>query len=50
MKTIEILLVEDNEADVFLMREIFQESKHKNNISIAANGVAGFPQQEGPVQ
>ncbi len=39
MKTMEILIIEDNEADVFLMREIFQESRHKNNISIASDGV-----------
>lgn len=39
MKTIEILLVEDNEADAFLMQEVFQESRHRNRVSVAADGV-----------
>ena len=39
MKTIEILLVEDNEADAFLMQEVFQDSRHRNHMSIAADGV-----------
>ena len=39
MRTIEILLVEDNEADAFLMQEVFQESKYRNHITVAADGV-----------
>ena len=39
MRTIEILLVEDNEADAFLMQEVFQESRYHNHITVAADGV-----------
>jgi two-component system, chemotaxis family, response regulator Rcp1 len=39
VKMIEILLVEDNEADAFLMQEVFQDSRHRNHLSIAADGV-----------
>jgi len=38
MKPINILLVEDNEGDIFLTIELFQEMKMNNNISIAKDG------------
>lgn len=39
MKIVEILLVEDNEADAFLLQEVFQESPYQNNLSVVANGL-----------
>lgn len=39
MKTIEILMVEDNEADAFLMQEVFQESRYPNRLTVAVDGV-----------
>ncbi|GMQ29597.1 response regulator [Algoriphagus confluentis] len=38
MKIAHILLVEDNEGDIFLTREAFEESKIKTELSIARNG------------
>jgi two-component system, chemotaxis family, response regulator Rcp1 len=38
-KTVEILLVEDNSADVFLVREALKEGKVRNDIHVAADGV-----------
>lgn len=38
-KPIEILLVEDNGADVRLTQEAFKEGKVLNNLSVVANGV-----------
>lgn len=38
-KPIEILLVEDNPADVRLTEEAFKEGKVLNNLSVVANGV-----------
>ncbi|MEX0813401.1 MAG: response regulator [Chitinophagales bacterium] len=38
MKSVHILLVEDNEGDIFLTTEAFGESKFKYKISIARNG------------
>ncbi len=36
---VEILLVEDNEADVFLTRKAFERAKLANRLSLAADGV-----------
>lgn len=38
MKTVHILLVEDNEGDIILTLDAFEESKIKTNISIVKNG------------
>lgn len=38
MKPIHILLVEDNEGDIFLTTEAFREGKIKNNIAVARDG------------
>ena len=38
IKPIEILLVEDNEGDVFLTRRAFEKAKLANNIEVAADG------------
>lgn len=38
LKPVHILLVEDNEGDVLLTLEAFEESKIKNEISVARNG------------
>jgi chemotaxis family two-component system response regulator Rcp1 len=38
-KPIEILLVEDNPGDVRLMPESFKESKMRNNMTVAGDGV-----------
>ncbi|WP_291136209.1 response regulator [Flavobacterium sp. UBA7663] len=37
-KTVHILLVEDNEGDILLTRDAFEESKIKTEISVAKNG------------
>jgi chemotaxis family two-component system response regulator Rcp1 len=37
-KTVEILLVEDNNADVLLTREALKEGKIKNQLSVVFNG------------
>ena len=37
-RSVEILLVEDNPADVLLMKEALQEGKMSNNLHIAGNG------------
>ena len=37
-KQIEILLVEDNEGDIGLVEEVFQEAKIMNNLNIAEDG------------
>lgn len=37
-KPIEILLVEDNEGDVFLTRRVFDKAKIKNSITVACDG------------
>lgn len=39
MKLVHILLVEDNEGDILLTKEAFEESKVKTNISVARNGM-----------
>ncbi|MCS4433191.1 response regulator [Aquiflexum gelatinilyticum] len=38
MKPIHILLVEDNEGDIFMIREAFEDFKIKNKISVANDG------------
>jgi two-component system, chemotaxis family, response regulator Rcp1 len=37
-KAIEILLVEDNPADILLMEEVFQEATVSNRLSVARDG------------
>ncbi len=41
-KPIEILLVEDNPADVRLMEEVLRESKVVNNLTVAEDGIAAM--------
>ena len=38
MKLVHVLLVEDNEGDIVLTLEAFEESKLKTNISVVKNG------------
>jgi CheY-like chemotaxis protein len=38
MKTINILLIEDNEGDIFLTKEAFEESKLVNQITVIKDG------------
>lgn len=38
MKKVHILLVEDNEGDIFLTLEAFEESKFKTEMSVVKNG------------
>lgn len=38
-KIIDILLVEDNEGDIFLTKEAFEDAKIRNNISVVRDGV-----------
>ncbi len=38
VKQIEILLVEDNEGDIGLVEEVFQEAKIRNNLYVAEDG------------
>ena len=38
MKPIHILVVEDNEGDIMLIKEAFDEAKLANQISIVKNG------------
>ena len=37
-KPVEILLVEDNEGDVGLVEEVFQDAKIRNNLHVADDG------------
>ena len=37
-KPIEILLIEDNEGDIGLIEEVFEEAKIRNNLHIAEDG------------
>jgi|ERR1035437_2305006 CheY-like chemotaxis protein len=48
-KAVEILLVEDNPADVRLIRETFKDFKIRNNLSVAKDGVEAmaFIKKEG---
>jgi two-component system, chemotaxis family, response regulator Rcp1 len=49
-RPIEILLVEDNPADVRLTREALTEGKVRNNLHVAADGVTAldFLRRQGP--
>jgi CheY-like chemotaxis protein len=49
-RPIEILLVEDNPADVRLTREALTEGKVRNNLHVAADGVAALEilRRQGP--
>lgn len=38
MKSVRILLIEDNEGDIFLTREAFEDSKLTNEIDVVRNG------------
>ena len=38
MKSAHILLVEDNEGDVFLTKEALNESENSNTVSVARDG------------
>ena len=38
IKQVEILLVEDNEGDVGLIEEVFQEAKIRNNLHVTEDG------------
>lgn len=42
MKTIDILLVEDNEGDIMLTTEAFEEWKTSNKITVAKDGQAAI--------
>jgi CheY-like chemotaxis protein len=57
MKSVHILLVEDNEGDIFLTREALEESEFKTMVSVARDGqealdfvfkVNGFEEQTTP--
>ncbi|MDR4493486.1 MAG: response regulator [Nitrospirales bacterium] len=49
---VEILLVEDNHADIRLTQEAFKEAKIRNNLSVVQDGASAveFIQQRGPYQ
>ncbi|WP_339611229.1 response regulator [uncultured Planktosalinus sp.] len=49
MKPVHILLVEDNEGDILLTLDAFEESKIKTNISVVKNGkdALDFLQKQG---
>lgn len=42
VKHVEILLVEDSETDVDLMREVMEDSKLSNNLHVVMDGVAAI--------
>ncbi len=50
IRPIEILLVEDNEPDVILTQEAFEEARVANNLYVARDGVEAmeFLRREGP--
>ncbi|AZI42101.1 response regulator [Deinococcus psychrotolerans] len=52
MRTIEILLVEDNPADVMLTEEAFEEARIANRLHVARDGVEAleFLRQQGNYQ
>lgn len=52
MQAIEILLIEDNPGDIRLTQEALKDSKLKNNLSVAQDGVTAmtFLRQEGEYQ
>jgi CheY-like chemotaxis protein len=37
-KPVEILIVEDNEGDIGLIEEVFEEAKIRDNLHVAENG------------
>lgn len=41
-KPIEIMLVEDNEGDVFLTKKVFEKAKVQNTIKVASDGEAAL--------
>lgn len=41
-KPIEILLVEDNEGDIFLTKKVFEKANIKNTITVAEDGEAAL--------
>ena len=49
MKSVDILIVEDNPGDVRLTKEVLKESKIQNNISVVGDGVdaLAFLRREG---
>jgi two-component system, chemotaxis family, response regulator Rcp1 len=49
-RAIEVLLVEDNPADVRLTRDALKEGKERNNLHVTPDGVAAlaFLRREGP--
>jgi CheY-like chemotaxis protein len=51
-KTVEILLVEDNEADIRLTREVLADSRLLNHLSVARDGeeAMSFLRRERPFQ
>lgn len=51
-KTVEILLVEDNEADIRLTREVFAEGRMLNHLSVTRDGeeAMAFLRRERPYQ
>jgi len=42
VRPVEILLVEDNEGDVFLTKKAFEQAKIANNINVAIDGEAAI--------
>ena len=50
LRPIEILLVEDNEGDIFLTKKAFSKAKIVNNIQVALNGEEAMQilRREGP--
>ena len=42
LKPVHILLVEDNEGDIVLTKDAFEESKIRTNISVAKNGAVAL--------
>lgn len=50
LKTKEVLLVEDNEDDIFLTKEAFKENKLPNKLNVVKTGIEAlkYLQKEGP--
>lgn len=42
MKSINILLIEDNEGDILLIKEAFSDSKYNNNVTVIKDGDAAI--------
>ncbi len=42
LKTVEILLIEDNEGDILLTKKAFEKGSFNNHISVARNGREGL--------